>query len=180
MPQPQHHERAVPAQRGDEETLFRRHHPKLLWIVRARVMASDEVIEDACTFAWIQLLRLQPDRMRDGRVVVLAWLARVAEREAWRLARYNWKQGAHLHRDANQEPLPEPIDPKAEMQGLEDLWDALDSLDQLPERKRRMLFLQGLGYSYREIGAITGDSFRTVDRQVARAKAQLRQLGRQD
>jgi len=38
------------------------------------------VVEDACLFAWLQLLRRQPDRDH-----IRGWLCTVARRETWRL-----------------------------------------------------------------------------------------------
>jgi hypothetical protein len=45
------------------------------------VNTSPELIDDACAFAWVQLIRRQPDRNRNWR----AWMVTVAERGAWRL-----------------------------------------------------------------------------------------------
>src|SRR4051812_8317899 len=44
--------------------------------------AADELVDEACSFAWAQLLRYQPDRD-----MAVAWLWRVAVREVWRLER---------------------------------------------------------------------------------------------
>ena len=41
-------------------------------------------------------------------------------------------------------------------------------------RQRMLLGLQGLGLSYDEISAVTGDSRRTVQRQLLRGRAALR------
>ena len=43
----------------------------------------------------------------------------------------------------------------------------------LPERQRRLIALQAIGCSYAELAALTGDTPRTVDRQLARAKRRL-------
>jgi DNA-directed RNA polymerase specialized sigma24 family protein len=45
--------------------------------------------------------------------------------------------------------------------------------DVLPERQRRLIVLQALGCSYAELATLTGDTPRTVDRQLARAKRRL-------
>src|SRR5690349_8095129 len=47
---------------------------------------------------------------------------------------------------------------------------ARDALDALRGRQRRMLGLQAAGHTYDEIVAATGDSWRTVDRQLVRAR----------
>lgn len=54
--------------------------------------------------------------------------------------------------------------------------ELLALIDRLPERKRRILLLHALGYRYDEIGELTGDTVRTVDRQLARAKELLRRV----
>ncbi len=44
----------------------------------------------------------------------------------------------------------------------------------LPVRQQRIVWLQGAGFDYREIGARTGDTRRTVERQLLRAKRKLK------
>jgi RNA polymerase sigma factor (sigma-70 family) len=51
---------------------------------------------------------------------------------------------------------------------------ALDALAGLPERKRTFLPLKVAGYSYEEIAAQLEVSWRTVDRQLGRARAAVR------
>jgi len=51
--------------------------------------------------------------------------------------------------------------------------DALAAVAALPARQRRVLGLHVGGYSYAEIGTRTGDSYRTVDRQMTRARRAL-------
>jgi DNA-directed RNA polymerase specialized sigma24 family protein len=45
-----------PAARGDEDTLYRRHHGTLHRAVARRINGSPELIEDACQFAWLKLI----------------------------------------------------------------------------------------------------------------------------
>ena len=51
--------------------------------------------------------------------------------------------------------------------------EALDAVAALPARQARVLGLHVAGYSYAEIGERTGDTYRTVDRQMARARRAL-------
>lgn len=67
--------------RGDEAQVFAAHRAKLERTVRSAVHAPDAVIEDACSHAWLQFLRCQPDRETVG-----GWLHTVAVRQAWDLA----------------------------------------------------------------------------------------------
>ena len=50
----------------------------------------------------------------------------------------------------------------------------LEAISELPGRQQRLVWLHGLGFSYDEIAAHTGDSSRTVERQLLRAKGRLR------
>ena len=61
--------------RGDEEALFRAQHERLLRLIRRDTGAPLALVEDACCFAWLQLLRCQPEREH-----VVGWL-RPAARE---------------------------------------------------------------------------------------------------
>ena len=48
--------------RGDLEAVFARHQPAVKRAVAASVVATDAVVEDACSCAWLAFLRCQPDR----------------------------------------------------------------------------------------------------------------------
>ena len=72
---------SAPTQRGDEEALYRAHHARLLRLIARDVPARPQVIEDACGFAWAELLARQPERTS-----IVGWLRIVARREAIRLA----------------------------------------------------------------------------------------------
>lgn len=67
------------------EALYRREADHLHHVVARRVAADHAVIDDACAFAWAQLVAsvaVDPDGPH-----AFAWLATVAIREGWRLAR---------------------------------------------------------------------------------------------
>src|SRR3954449_6423874 len=49
-----------------------------------------------------------------------------------------------------------------------------DAPARLRPRQRRLLTMQAAGLTYGEIAAATGDSLRTVDRQLVRSRAALR------
>ena len=75
--------RPLPESRGDEAELYARLHRALERAVGARVDGPAVCVEDACAFAWEQLLRKQPER--SGRL--FGWLVTVAVHEGWRLVR---------------------------------------------------------------------------------------------
>jgi hypothetical protein len=146
---------------GDEEALFRRYDDELFERTRSAVKAADATIEDACSFAWMQLLRRQPPR--DD---LLSWLTMTAIRQAWRLS----------ERESRSGPLRDAGDPRQDMAGYELGWDGLARVADLRLRQRRLVGLQAAGFTYDEMCTVTGDSWRTVDRQPRRAAKVLRRL----
>lgn len=154
------------AMRGDETELYRQLQPRLLAVLRWAVSAREQTLEDACSFAWVQLIRYQSDRGWR----VLGWLYVTARREALRLiaieARTPTLEPAGDH---HLIAFPTP----AEEGSRERAREALEALGALPERQRRLLALQAGGFSYSEIAALEGISWRTVDRQLTRARTHL-------
>jgi DNA-directed RNA polymerase specialized sigma24 family protein len=151
---------------GQIELLYRCLAPRLERIVRYDVRAPDAVIEDACQFAWCRLLH---HRHRVRRQTALAWLATTAVREALKLSK---RGGRDLPLEVLSWGVREPLAP-----GPEDLVDQLDQLRAvatLPVRQRRLMWLQGFGFSYGEMAGREGCTKRTVERQVLRAKRAIR------
>ena len=146
--------------RGDEAQLFRDYEKPLRAAVRYRANVPEAIVDDACSYAWLQLCRCQPDR-----TAAFAWLRTVAIREAWRLAR----------RERRERMLVDPTEPAADQLDHQlRVHCALRALAELPERQRRILTLLISGLSYAEIAQRTGTSCRTVDRQLGRARRHLR------
>ncbi|HLI59099.1 MAG TPA: sigma-70 family RNA polymerase sigma factor [Solirubrobacteraceae bacterium] len=133
-------------------------------LVRLRLCAPEALVEDACQIAWMRLVR---NRERVRRRSAAHWLVQVAANEALR-------QIGAGERDLPLERLTTP--PASAPDLLEELADSherLGALRRLPERQRRLVWLQGLGFSYAEMASATGDSRRTVERQLARARKRL-------
>lgn len=145
-------------QRGDETALFAEFAPLLRRIIARDVNAPPQLIEDACANAWERLLRCQPRRP------VYSWLVVTARHEAWRLA-------ARERRAA--EPPAELVAPDVARLAHARL-ELAEVAAALRPRERRLLGLQAAGHSYAEIAALTGDTPRTVDRQLRRARERLR------
>jgi RNA polymerase sigma factor (sigma-70 family) len=158
----------------DVGELYRSLSARLEWIVRRDVRAPEAVIEDACQLAWSGLVR-HCDRVR--RDAALSWLARTAEREAFRLARRECRE---LSLDATLEHAgdAELAGPEPSLAELAEQHARLEAISGLPGRQQRLVWLQGLGFSYDEMAAQTGDSNRTVERQLLRAKQRLRGIER--
>ena len=150
--------RTVPL-RGDEDALFRRYDRQLFHCIRASVRGPDELVQDACAFAWLQLLVHQPDR-----TTIFAWLKTVAIHEAWQLAR----------RERREASVDAEAAGAGEASAALEARDALGSLAHLPERQRRYLSLFIAGYSYDEIARLTGVTYTNVNKHLARARATLR------
>jgi RNA polymerase sigma factor (sigma-70 family) len=145
---------------------------RLRRIVGCQVRAPDALIEDACQSAWGTLVS-KPGQVR--RETALGWLVRTASREALKLLRSD-------RRAVSLEALialtgPDDAPPWALTASVEEEVEQrvkLASLTRLPERQQRVLWLQGLGFSYAEMATETGASLRTVERQLMRAKRSLR------
>lgn len=139
----------------------------------------DASVEDACLFAWLQLLRAQPDRGQ-----VRAWLFTVARHEARRLRRQAERVGS-LDAEAQggsavtgsrlAGPLVETIAGKDTIEASHTAREALRALASLPENQRRYLALKVAGHSYREICVLTGASYTNVNKHLTRARARVRE-----
>ncbi len=147
--------------RGDEAILFEAHHARLASLLRRTVRASPAVIEDACATAWEIFLRRQPARDDIG-----GWLYVVARREAWRLC----------SRELRTQPLEDRSEPagEADMELRIALTDGLTAIRRLPRRRREALLKHVAGFSYAEIGAGLGLSWRGVDKQLRKARRELK------
>lgn len=159
-------------QRGDEAELYRRHHRDLVRSVARSVNASRELIEDACQTAWLILLCHQPKRDR-----VFGWLRTVAIREAYRLSGVECRDArldAPVSFDAAVFERDRVADSHACLDQRLEARVALARVAELPARQRHMFGLQIAGLSYAETAAVTGDSVRTVERQLRRAHSRVR------
>lgn len=152
------------------EAIYPRLHPELKRIVISNLGVSDAVLEEACQVAWGELA-LRRAEVRPGRE--LGWLATVAMRSALRLQRGHRRE-VSLDEEENRQRLTEIGSVGLGPECADDVRDRLAAVGELPVRQRRMVMMHGFGYRYEEIAARTGDSRRTVERQVLRAKARLR------
>jgi RNA polymerase sigma factor (sigma-70 family) len=157
---------------GDEAQLYRALAARLERTVGVQVHAPRELIEDACHHAWTQLIDHGDDVNRD---TAFSWLATTAVRHAWKLSR---REHRELSLDATAEQLGELPIPSLAPGPPERLEfrEQLGRLTELSERQRRFIWLQAAGLTYVEMAAYTGDTVRTVDRQIARATERIRHL----
>jgi RNA polymerase sigma factor (sigma-70 family) len=155
------------------DVLYTELQPQLVRIVATNVQAPEGMIEDACQSAWSWLL-VQRDGLPDG--TELQWLSTTATREALRLVR-SARDVTPLHELAEPISLDayRPATPEPE-RALE-LSERLAEIRRLPVRQQRVVWLQGMGYDYLEIAAATGESRRTVERQLTRARQRMAHFG---
>ena len=148
-------------------SLYATHAVRVRRLVHLRLTAPDAVVEDACQVAWMRLIR---NRERVRRQTAASWLVRVAAREALRLMDRGGRDRSL--EDLGDQPIlaPDPIE------AFDDSHARLGAVDLLPERQRRLVWLQGLGFSYSEMAGVTGDSPRTVERQLGRARQKLAEV----
>jgi len=155
---------------GDEAELYRTLSARVLQDVRQRVRTSPENIEDACHFAWVAFLR-RSDQV--ARSAALAWLTTTAVHEAYKLINRAQRAGS-LDR-ALETGLEPPAPQRGPPEHAQD-HEQLELLRQLPDRQQRIIILRAAGLSHAEISQTTGDTERTVQRQLYRAHATLAQL----
>jgi RNA polymerase sigma factor (sigma-70 family) len=163
---------AAARQQQDPSALYRLHARALERKVAARIHTSRQNIEDACSFAWLQLLTHDVSDEN-----VLGWLVVVAANQALRLHQRSLRTDRLPEiEDGEAIELPDPADGVV---ARERLLDACALLDQarLTERQRRLVGLQAAGYSYKEIAQRTGSSLTTVQRQLLRAHGRIRRAG---
>lgn len=162
--------------------LYRRLSAALLARVRRQVHAPDALIEDACQVAWGRLAQ-RLDRV-DGDCA-LAWLSITARREALRAMRRVGCECSleQLLEERGEEGLAALQPRGGGVVGADDgvveavrRRERLALVRLLPERQQRALILHAAGFDYREIALCTGDSRRTVERQLRRARRGVRAL----
>ena len=143
---------------------------RLRQIVGGQVQASDALIEDSCQVAWSRLIR---HRGRVRRETVLGWLATTALHEAFRLLRPQRRE-IPLEEIVDSAGTTGPLVPVSSLEEVVEQRERLRTIERLPERQQRLVWLQGLGLSYTEMAGYTGATPRTVERQLLRAKQALR------
>lgn len=143
--------------------------PQLARILASNLQPPAWIVEDACQTAWRALLEHRDAVLAGGE---LGWLATTATRAALRLLRCERlmesrvELSAPLRLDDFRAPEPEP-------ERRLELRERLADIRRLPVRQQRLVMLQGFGYEYDEIAAVTGETRRTVARQLNRARQQL-------
>jgi len=130
------------ALQGDEGALYEALAGELVRVVSRLVNTDRATIDDACQFAWLQLLRCQPHRE-----TVRPWLITVARHEAIRLDRIRRRSEPMSIGERQAGEHPEPA-ASADTHALAiDLDEALRMLASLPPRQRDLYALKVLGFT---------------------------------
>jgi RNA polymerase sigma factor (sigma-70 family) len=150
------------------ETIYPELAPQLEKIVVSNLGLTDAILEEACQVAWGKLA-LRRSEVEPGHE--LGWLATTAIRAALQLMRAG--RGEVSLDDGQHQRLVElgAVAPGPEF--ATEAHDRLAAVLQLPVRQRRMVLMHGFGFGYEEIAERTGDSRRTVERQLRRARERL-------
>jgi DNA-directed RNA polymerase specialized sigma24 family protein len=152
---------------GESDRTYGELDRRLREIVAFNVRAPAPLIEDACQTAWLRLTRRRDDLAPRA---MLPWLVTTATREALRLVR---RAERELPLDVLTDPRP-LVSPGPGPEAITELRSRLSELGALNRRQQRLIWLQGLGFSYEEMAGREGDSLRTIERQVLRARGVLR------
>jgi RNA polymerase sigma factor (sigma-70 family) len=161
---------AKEADGGRVHDLYNDLQPQLVRILVSNLQAPEWIVDDACQSAWSSLLEHGGAVAAGGE---LGWLSTTATRAALRLLRRERSAECCeeppplVSLDALRVPQPGPV------RSFE-LRERLAEVKRLPVRQQRLLMLHGFGYEYDEIAAATGESRRTIARQLTRARRQLR------
>ena len=158
----QRHRSAAP----QPAALFARYERKLRARVRSIVSTSEANVEDACMYAWLMLLRHELDEVAEP----YSWLTTIAVREAVKLERAERRTRPLVLDEYGAQARP------GEELAAHDLLAHAAAIIQeagLTARQLQMISLQLWGLSYEQIAVHTGDSRRTVERQILRARSKL-------
>lgn len=148
--------------------LFARYHDVIRKHVQGVVSTSAENVEDACMFAWTKFLSFEHDQIKDA----CSWLATVAIHEAFKLDRRARRTSQLVTEQGEVVDVADPYDELQLARLLADAGDVVTAAG-LSARQAQILGLQVAGFSYEEISAQTGDSRRTIERQILRARHKL-------
>jgi RNA polymerase sigma factor (sigma-70 family) len=166
--------RIVKDRAGQIAEYYAREAPSLERAVARTVSAPAATIEDACSHAWCQLLKNDAIELGPGG---FWWLYVCAKREVFRLtgrARREPAGGEAYELPEERAHAGEDVGETIERRAEHDARLAL--VLSLSERGRQMIVLQAAGFSYEEIAQASGDSVRTVERQLLRGRRTLLRL----
>lgn len=161
--------RLLPAIRAGDETafriLYRRHTPRLRWLVFRLLGGHEADTEDALQEGWVRAIR-GLDGFR-GEGALGAWLAGIAVRVAWETIR---RRRPWVAIDGASEPSAEPFD-------QEERIDLEQALGRLPDAQRLVMVLHDVeGFTHDEIADLLGIAAGTSKSHLHRGRRSLRAM----
>jgi RNA polymerase sigma factor (sigma-70 family) len=166
----------VPPQQGDEEQLFQRYHARLRRRTAFEVKTSPEIVDDACAYAWMQLITRQPRRE-----TAYGWLVTVARNEALRLdqlARVRASRQQSLNFDEHAGDLMDATRGRVEL--AMDLQDLRARLLELSPRERETVLLHAAGWRYAQLAERLGISQSRVSHLFTRGVQRMREMDQRE
>jgi len=152
----------------DFESLYREHHSRVRWLLRARGIGED-ALEDAVHDVFIAVHRRLPER--DSTVSLPIWIARVARNIAFS------KRRAHARRLRRAPPESTAVDPTdlhLEFERREALRTLQGFLDELkPSQREVFVFAELLGMSIPEIAEATSVPLNTLYSRLRLARTRF-------
>jgi RNA polymerase sigma factor (sigma-70 family) len=157
---------------GEVAELYARSAALVRGQVCSEVTAPEAVIDDACQFAWIRLLH---HRHRVARDRAVSWLITTALHEVFKLVQRDGRDLSleQLLEETGDLRINRTVPAPEEAVGAR---VRLELLQALPERQERLIWLKGLGFDYPEMATEAGMTRRTVERQLMKARRNLRLL----
>ena len=150
------------------ESLYRREHRRLLGLARSN-SACEEDAEEALQDAFVLFIdHFDPQ----GEAPPLAWLALTLKRRCWAL--YHRRRQSKRAWELREPPAGRSRLPEEMAEIAESVARVRRLLEGLKPAERQALTLLALGYSYREIGELTGWTYTKVNRSIAEGRARLR------
>jgi RNA polymerase sigma factor (sigma-70 family) len=168
--------RQFPPQRGDEEQLFARYQDRLRSRTTYLIKTTPETVEDACAYAWMQLLACQPER--DS---VFAWLSRVARNEALRLDQLERdRMRTERSIDVGERAADAARATRGDADTALELRELRDRLMELSPRQREAVLLHAAGWRYPELSERLGVGRSRLSHLICRGVARMREMDRRD
>ena len=169
-------DRPVPPQQGDEHELFERYSERLRRVTRFAISTSPEIVDDACAFAWMQLLSSQPRRE-----TVWGWLRVVARNRALELDQLARSQAsAEVSIDTNNGHDYLVTADRGRVEVALATMELRERLQRLPQREREIVFLNAAGWRYVELAERLGISYTRVNQLLVRANRRFREMDRRE
>jgi DNA-directed RNA polymerase specialized sigma24 family protein len=166
-----------PDRREGLAAFYATHHQRVKSIVASRARgADDDLVAEACAFAWMSLVRRDDVQLNDSGA---AWVSTVAVRHAWLLLRRQLVEqlsGSWASRPGLgevREPEAETGDPVARVIALEEHRERVRRFANAKPYERRKLLLKAAGFRYAEIADLSRCTYTAVNRHLTEGRQRI-------